>query len=248
MAFAAQYTLADARAEVQTRLGFADQGTAVTRGVKRINSFIQQAVNELVFEADWTDMYQELSIPLIEGQDRYEFPDETQVGQIIAMQVQSEVGTRHPMQGGIQQQDWYPTPTDTTLRAAIGQPCRWRYVDREIQIIPAPTTTFTNLVITYIRRTPILRDDGDLLPFDSEAIIQRAVIHGKIHYQQPGLADSRQLHAIYLARVKTQQGPGRVFFVGGRKSFYITRDKRVPLGEPQHRGPWSSYSPDWQPW
>jgi hypothetical protein len=247
MAFAAQYTLADARAEVMTRLGFADQGTAVTRGVKRINSFIQQAVNELVLEVNWTDMVHELRIPLIEGQDRYEFPDETQVGQ-LSIQVEDINGLHHPMQGGIQQQDFLATPSDTTLRAAIGQPVRWRYVDREIQIIPAPTVSFVFLVVNYVRRTPILRDDADMLPFDSEAIIQRAVIHAKIHYQQPGIGESRQMHAMYLARVVAQQGPGRVFFIGGRKSFYITRDKRVPLGEPQHRGPWSSYSPDWTPW
>lgn len=247
MAFAAQYTLADARAEVMTRLGFADQGTAVTRGVKRINSFIQQATNELALEVGWTDTMFELFLPLITGQDRYEFPDETTIGN-FTMEVVDKNGRRYPMAGGIQVQDWPGDSTDPELLAKIGLPTRWRVVDREIQIIPAPTDVFTKLALFYQRRVPIYRDDGDLLPFDSEAIIQRAVILGKVHYQQPGVQEARQMHAVYVARIVAKQGPGRVFNVGGRQSHYL-RVQKVPLGgQNGNIGPGVEYSDGWNPW
>jgi hypothetical protein len=248
MALASQYTLADARAEVMTRLGFADQGTAVTRGVKRINSFIQQATNELAVEVGWTDSRFELFIPLITGQDRYEFPDETKIGD-FTLEVVDKNGRRYSMAGGIQTQDWLGDSTDPELLAKIGQPVRWRVVDREIQIIPAPTDVFTRLAVFYSLRVPIYRDDGDLLPFDSEVIIQRAVILGKVHYQQPGVQEAMMMHVRYTARIIAKQGPGRVFNVGGRQSHYM-RVQRVPLsgGNAGNVGPNVEYSDGWNPW
>ncbi len=251
MALVLENTLGDARIEVLTRLGFAEQGTAVLRNVNLVDSFIRKAARSLVHEADWAIMYRELEIPLIEGQDRYDFPDETETGQMDQIWCVDNNGKPWPMTSGIRWQDLEGDPADdTTFRVKTGQPERLRIINSEIQIYPAPTDTFSHIQVSYVKRMPKLLEDIEILPFDSELIIQQAVIYGKVHYGMPGVREDERDKTKYLMHVKKQQRVGRVFTAGGRKSHFVTRPKETRgfrfRGNDIGRN--AAWNPNWNPW
>jgi hypothetical protein len=245
-----QITVATAVTDVLERSGFAGQGTSALTAQPRVRAFLRQAAKELVNDAAWTELVGQLRIPLVEGQDRYEFPEESYLGGIIALTCELENGVQYPLTGGIRQQDWMPTPDpETTYRVAVGQPDRWRIVDKEIEILPAPTATYINLVCYYRRALGPLTDPDELLPFEAELLIQRATILTMRFYQKPGSSDLERDFTKYKARRIAAQSVGRVFNVGGRKSHYVTRDKRVPRGGAYGvTGRNASYGPTWNPW
>lgn len=251
MALTPELTVGDAIKEIAVRLGFADQGTARTRAETRIQSFIRQAVAELAVEVEWADNSFEIEIPLIVGQDRYEYPEEANNGQLSALYLGFARGTRIPLDGGIRPQEFWGKPNDDTYRVPIGVPERWRIVDREIQIRPAPSEidSAPNLIATVQRKMGPLTELTEVLPYDSELIMQRCVVLGRRHYQLPGLEDATRDYTKYLERVKNKQRAGTVFFVGGSKSHFVTRDKRVFVDtykrETGQNAPWSD---NWNPW
>jgi hypothetical protein len=239
----------DAITDVLQRAGFTSQGTATLTAQPRARTYLRQAMRELVGEATWDDLKADVRIPLTEGQDRYEYPEETYVGGILEVSVEDDRGRFWPIDGGIRRHDRMPTPQDTTHRVATGRPNRWRVVDKEIEVLPAPTAQYVNLVITFKRKLPSLNDGEDFLPFEPELLIQRATILMKLHYQKPGGSDDERSYRRYLLQRKRAQGEGRVFNVGGRKSHYVTRDKRVPRsGAYGEVGRGVSFTDGWNPW
>lgn len=247
-----QMTVNDAIKKIAVRLGFADQGTARSRAETRIQGFIEQAIHELAREVVWDDNVFEVRIPLITGQDRYEFPEESKAGELVRIEVEDTRSTRYELEGGIRTQEFAGKPEDDTYRVPVGDPLYWRIIDREIQIMPAPIDAerIPNLVMTLKRSVPLVIETGTLLPFDSELIIQRCVVLGRRHFQLPGQDDAEADYAAYLARVKAAQGAPATFYVGGNKSHYVTRDKRVyenPL-QRRDRGQNAPYTPNWTPW
>jgi hypothetical protein len=241
-------SLAGARTSVLTRCGFADQGTAAVRAVKRIDEFIREAMRELVHEADWVQMRKELRIELIEGQDRYDYPPEATTGQLLSITVEDEQERQHEITAGLRSYDLDGKPGDTSLTVKIGQPSRYRFIDGEIQLYPAPTARFINLVVFYIAKLPDLVDDNELLPFDGELIIRKATIKARRHFKQDVVPEELAEFERYLMRVKRQQNEARVFNVGGRQSHFLTRSKRVPRDQREIVGRNAPWSDDWNPW
>lgn len=246
-----QTTVADAIKEIAIRLGFADQGTARTRSETRILSFIRQAIQELSVEVQWADNVFEIRIPLINGQDRYEYPEEAANGQVSAVFIEQARGQRYALEGGIRTQDFDSIPdNDSGYTVPVGRPNVWRVIDREIQIRPAPVdiTDTVSLVFTIQMIVPSVVELETTLPFDSELIYQRCVVLGRRHFQLPGQTDAERDFAQYLMRVKGKQGAARQFFVGGRKSFYVTRNKEVRPNRGNDTGQNAPYTPNWTPW
>lgn len=243
-------TVDDAITDVLQRTGFTAQGTATLTAQPRARTYLRQAMRELVNEATWDDLKADVRIPLVEGQDRYEFPEETYVGGIIEVAIEDDTGQHWPIDAGIRRHDRMPTPdADSTYRVATGRPDRWQIVDKEIELLPAPTAQYVNLVVKHKRKLPSLNDGADFLPFEPELLIQRAVVLMKQHYQKPGVSDDDRAFRRYLLQRKRAQGEGRVFNVGGRKSHYVGRDKRVPRsGSRDSVGRNSTYAPGWNPW
>lgn len=250
MALPVQLTLDEARIEVLQRLGFAQQGTAVLRNHNLIDSFIRQSMNQLAHEANWSDLYKELQIPLVDGQGRYEFPDEASIGQIDTIWVLDINNRAYQLAGGTQWQDFSGEGSQDSQYAEVtGEPRKWQIINRELRIYPAPNTdTYTNLNIRYVSRLPRLIEDSEYLPFDSELIVQQAVILGKRHYGMPGVSEAMGDLARYLDRVKTAQRESRVFNVGGSKSHFVTRAKEPDGMQRKSYGPNSTYSDGWNPW
>jgi hypothetical protein len=250
MALTQEMSLGEARIEVLGRLGFTEQGTAVLRNVNLVDSWIRKGMRKLVHKAEWSSMFLELQIPLIVGQDRYDFPDETAIGQIQAFWVHDTNNRPWPMSGGLRWQDLEGDPSDETLRVKTGQPERWGIIDREIRIYPGPTETWTLLNMQYVARLPKLIEDTESLPFDSELIIRQAVLYGMVHYGMPGISEEKQDFNDYLTDIRKQQREGRVFTVGGRKSHFVTRPKETNgfRYRGNFRGRNAPYTPGWNPW
>lgn len=245
-------TLGEATDDVLEALGFADLGTARTRALRRVERFIRQAVAEIAPEAEWDGLRAELRIPLVQGQARYEFPEEVNVGDLGVPLVLRQDGSTYELTGGLRPQDRGDVGPDQTYGVPTGAPDRFRFIDGEIELYPAPNpiTAFTHLLFVYKKALPPLRDPDEQLPFEPELIIQRATWLGRVHYQKPGVDDIEKSFLKLLARLKAKQGPMRTFFVGGRKSHWITADKRVPRdgGDTPSVGTGAPAGPDWHPW
>jgi hypothetical protein len=250
MALGSRINVAAATKKIAVRLGFADQGTARTRADARIMEFISQSINELALE-HWADNTYEVRIPLIVGQDRYEYPEEANNGDVIGVECELQFGQRYALNGGIRRQDVGPRPSDGSYRVQTGDPEDWRIIDGEVQIRPAPIdiTRVPTLVVTLSLKIPETLEPGTLLPFDSELIIQRCTVLGRRHYQLPGLTDAETEYAAYITRVKARQGAAQTFFVGGNKSHFVTRNKEVRKNPfTRNVGNGAPYTPNWNPW
>lgn len=251
MPLVSSMTVGDAIKEIAVRLGFTDQGTARSRAESRIQSFISQTISELAVECTWTDNLFEIRIPLVNGLDRYEYPEEASNGSVISFQIEWERGQRYDLEGGIRTQEFYARPNDDSYTVPTGDPVYVRVIDREIQLRPAPidVTRTVNLLITLQYAVPKVIEPGTLLPFDHELILQRCTVLGRRHFQLPGLEAAEKDYQIYLARVKARQGVSQTFFVGGMKSHFVTRDKHVrqnPLNRQLGNG--APFTPNWTPW
>jgi hypothetical protein len=250
MAMPVQLSQGEARTEVLLRLGFAQQGTAVLRNVNLVDAWIRQAMNQLAPEADWSDLYKELQIPLIDGQDTYEFPDETDIGSVDTVWITDTSGRMYQTQGGTQWQDFGGEGgQDEQYRIRTGRPQKWQILNREIRLYPAPlVATYPTLTMRYISRLPRLMEDGELLPFDSELIVQQAVVLGKRHYKHADIGQAMGDLARYLDRVKTKQRAPRTFTIGGRKSHFVTRPKEPNTIVSDSVGPDATFTDGWTPW
>lgn len=250
MPLAQRITIADAVKDVLERSGFAEQGTAVLSAGARVRAFLRQAAREFYGKADWSELFKELVLPLTPGQDRYEFPDETVLGGLQLLEVLDTNDRRYPLDWAIRTHDFMPTPDESTgLRVAIGQPDRVRIIDRELQVLPAPNDNFPKIIATYKASLGPMQDEKEDMPYESELLIQRAVVLTKTHYQKPGVQQATVDFERYLKdRVAAQRGR-RVFNVGGRKSHYVTRDKRVPRkGAYGSTGDGAAFGDTWNPW
>lgn len=251
MGLAPTMTMGDARDDLLERLGFADLGSARTRAVGRCEAFIRQAVNELVYEVEWTALKFRMRLPLVAGQTRYEFPEEVQPNSLGTPLIERIDGSTYPLNGGIRPQDWGDAVVDPDLGVGTGSPDRYRFVDGEIDIYPAvkDLNSYTNIVIDAKRAVPAMRDPADRLPFDPEVIIQRALVLGRTHYQKPGVDDAKADFKELLRKARAQQGVPQIITVGGRKSHYV-RTQPVPRtgGDNPSIGNHAPASPDWHPW
>lgn len=265
MALPLEMTLGEARAELQARLGFSTQGSATLRNQELLTSFLRKASRRLLYAADWSSLRRDLDISLEVGQDRYDFPDETEVGQIVQMAAINSRRELFPMEGGVDPQDIRGRPgrlerqggdivvvrtDDETYPQVRGQPERWRIVDGEIEIYPAASDEWFFLRVGYIRRPPPLVDDGEVLPFDSEAILQQAELFGRVHYGRPGVGVLRQELASYIAAVRRQQREPSSIHIGGKwQPAVVTRQEGVWQRPHYPRtGRDSVFYDGWRPW
>jgi hypothetical protein len=245
MAAPQEQTLAEVRAEVLARLGFARAGSATVRNADLINSFIRQAVRTLALEVNWQSLFKELELVLVEGQTRYEFPDEASIGGIEYMVVIDASNRRWVMESGIRPQE---VPTVSPGATPMGDiPRLWRTINNEIEIQPSPSADALKLLVGYVAQVPQLVDDSEVMPFDSEAIIQKAVLLGRVHYDRPGVSEGAREFERYLARVKARQNEARDIANGGAMSALIRPVAMQRLGS-SNVGRDAVWSDSWRPW
>jgi len=184
-------TLAEIRRSVLVRLGIVDEA-------------IRRAHKAHYYTVEWQALRRREEFALSEGVHSYDFPDETQVGQIGALYVQDADGRRPSM--------LLPGTTATgrdTLRESNGTPAFYEFIDEQIDIYPAPDESYTTLVIEYQLREPSLVADEDRVILDSELITAQAVVYMRMHLALPGATEEQSLVAERIRQLKAQQASGR---------------------------------------
>lgn len=213
-----QKTLSEARAEVLNRVGMGAQGDQTNPAHPLIDSFIRQAQRDVYFEADWIEIHRYTDVPLIALQSEYDWPDDTEPGQIIRMSVLNDDNREEQLVGGIRPQDRsrQRNLTDGGLPALFG------FQDGIIELLPFPSIDWVTLKIEYIASPSDLINDTDRLSFDSELIIRMAVVFTKDHYGMDNSKDEARLIK-YINHIRSQQSDGGGFQLGGSQSRYVRR-------------------------
>jgi len=213
-----QITLSEARAEVLNRVGMGAQGDQTQPAHPLVDSFIRQAQRDVYFEADWIEIRKFTDIPLIALQADYDWPDDTEPGQIIRMTVLNDDNREETLVGGIR-------PVDRSRVRNLtdgGLPALFGLHDGIIELLPFPSVDWVTLKIEYLAKPSRLINDVDRLSFDSELIIRMAVVFTKDHYGMDNVKDEARL-VRYIDHIRAQQSDGGGFQLGGSQSHYVRR-------------------------
>ena len=216
-----ELTLAEARTEVLNRLGMGTQAGTTMGAHPLIDSFLNSSQRQLVFEADWVGLRRHTEIQLQDLQGTYDWPDEVEPGQIVHLVAIDTGGHEEPLQGGIRSVD-----RERRRNATEGtRPKLYDYHDGVIELLPLPNAVWTHLRVEYVATANRLVDHTDRLAFDSEAILQMAVILAKSHFGHSvtEIDRSERMFREYVKRIRAQQSNKGGFQFGGNQSRYQSR-------------------------
>ena len=246
MAFALPLTLLEARRSVAIRLNFGPQADAAEPMRELLNEFVRRAARELLLEADWVELRVHLAFDTVEAQHAYDFPDNLDLGRVEDIYVTDLNGREYALSAGVRdyernQWEGQGDPEKASL------PLRYEVINQDFMVYPAPSTDYPQLHFRgYLTPRPP-KDDGDRIPVDHEALIQKATAIGKKHF---GSADARQADmdlALYLNRLRPTESDGSGFRVGGRLSTkFKPSTRRTGSGGSQRWGQdgwWDGWTP-----
>ncbi len=198
MALELEYTLEEARLEVIARMGFPVQGGLSAAMYPFIDSFIRQAQATLYEEVDWVKLWKDEEIELIEQQDAYDWPDDCRYGQENSVFATDSNGKITKLSPGLKAWEISEDKTPTT-------PQRYFFKERMLYIYPIPDVTrWKTLTIRYIATASPLREDGDRLSMNSQAVILKSLILAKIHYGQAGVPELERDLVRFMVRIRAQ--------------------------------------------
>jgi len=246
MTLSVELTLSEARTDVLNRLGMGAQTSTNSTAHPLIDSFINSAQRQLYFEADWVSLRKYLTIDLIEDQADYDWPDDVEPGQITATIAINDDNKESVLVAGIRSADRHRTRNETEGR----EPRLYEYHDGIIELMPFPSAEWVSLRVEYVASLTPLVSNEDRLSFDSEAILQLAVILAKSHFGHSVTEIDRaeRLFREYTKRIRAQQSSKSGFQFGGSQSRYVTRGSQRDRMSRRHRTRRGPYFHGESPW
>ncbi len=210
-------TLGELRQELRVRLGFGATGTSQGANNDLLNSFLQNAQNEVYWLQDWKKLHTFVDKTVGVGQNQIDYPT-IAAGDSATLNPDRLVPTGKsptplwvldadrwiPMHQGINEDMW------DTMDQQDTYPSRYELLD---QILLWPRSDSVRTIrIWGIKALERFTQDGDRATVDDSLIALHALAHGKAHY---GRADA----PVYMAqwdRLKAkilgaQTGSNRVF-------------------------------------
>lgn len=226
MALPLEDTLETARQKVLLRCGMAQQGSHNANLQPVIDEFIRAAHHMFFHEVEWQALRSRKEITLIDGQQEYDFPDESDIGLLTDLYVVDNDDSPY----GLEQS---PTPSSRwNWSDTASRPVWYEILDQAIRIYPKPDITeYPTLVISYLARESTLSEDTDRLQVDSDLVVQQATVDAKLHLHLPGTKQLQDQVAYLLRSIKAQHASGVVINLAGypRRALYGSRY------EPPHR-------------
>ncbi len=172
-------TLEEVRRKVLLRCGMTNQAQHNANSQAVVDEFIRAAHREYYFKADWQAGRKRLSIAVTQGVATYDWPDETEPGQIHDVYVVNDDDAPF----GI---DPAPDRWERWWRDKDGRPRFYELVDGGITLYPTPDENYPELIIGYMEREPDLVADSERMLVDSEVVVQLATGFMMEHWQLPG--------------------------------------------------------------
>lgn len=246
MALSLTPTLVDTRQEVLTRAGYATSGNKAAAVAGLVDSLIRASHRELFVRMNWTMNQVRVSLPLITGEQRYDWPDDAEPGDIRTITVVHTNGAEYIVGMGLRTHERDSSRTDGVV--SEGRPVLATYVDKIIEFWPAPSADYVSATIDYSVGQPALVDDGERLVVDGEACIQLAVMKFKRHLGIEVPREDVATFERYLNDLSVRQSTGEGFQLGGHQSMRTAVQRVNRVAQSRFLGNGQPFSTDWNPW
>lgn len=213
-------TLVDVRKAVAIRCNFGNQPQRVKQVQPVLDEYIQESHAFLAGLCDWTVGLRFASIPLVDGEQEYDFPDDCLPGNIDQITVVDTNGFEHELQFGMR-----PQERNSAVITAKSQPLRIEIFNGVMKLWPPPdVSSWPSMQIRY--RATALRPmkDTDTIVVDMETLVKFAAHKVRKHFGMPELESPQELDE-YLKIMVAQQSDGEVFGFIGMQSFKNRRPK-----------------------
>lgn len=239
MALPAPRSLTDVRREVAVGCNLGAQPQRTKQYQPVIDRLIRECHAYLCRLTEWDIAANRMvEIPLVNGVNTYDFPDDCPPAYIDTMVVvNATTGEEQEMESGMRANE------RNTAKNANGQPLRWELLNGSMVIYPSPDTASWNKIrIYYHVKEVALNDDEDLIACDFDLLVKYAVRKVRASLGMPMLESDQEMQD-YIDSAVASQGDGEIFHFGGKKSIKLEdrRHNRISRGLSQPNGA------DWQP-
>ena len=203
-------TLDNLRTELQTRLGFAASGSVSFRNKPIIESFINQAYEEVYRQYADYKLVTENVIPIGLGQEYVDLPADVDVTRRLEvhLRIPGEYNDRTLTRGlpeNLRENTAYPphghvvTPNYNAINYPNWYTNNYDIEDGKIRLFPVPDQDNWYLRLNYIKALQELTQGTDTIDLDYQSVFLLSLANAKAHYnQQDATAIGRQ----YEARIK----------------------------------------------
>lgn len=236
MALPVELTLDEARQEVLLGIGVSNKPSEVPNLLPQIDFRIRQAQTLIYNDADWVPLDLSVQIPITEGQDVYDWPDDAapgKVDRVIAARTDTDPIRVHTLTPGI-------IPEMRNFVSSNGNPTHYTYQDRVIKIFPIPDEKWGFLQLDYIQRLEPLVNANDRLSIDSTAVVLKAIILQKVQQRQSGVPELAADLIKYIKQLQRNNGTKEPFDMRLRRP--VVSAGRLGIGRN------AAYTENWVPW
>lgn len=191
MALPLKKTLGQLRARLQTRLGFGQSGQAGIVNSPIMDSFLQDAQDQLYMVCDWRDLCAFEERLTGTEQQFYDYPADCNVERINSIAIWN---------GG----EWQQLVEGISLAERSVELSSWplKYYRRDqFELWPVPNTQY-RMRIDYVRTLGDFTDSNDRCSLPDPEVFLLALANAKAHYRQPDADRYQQQADALLARLR----------------------------------------------
>lgn len=236
MALSQQATLAELTSELLTLIGQGGLGVANAQLSSRAEAAIRRAQQIVNIEAAWTINRKRAAIALLAGETEYEWPDDTQPGDILRVSAVRDANDKYEwdLEAGISSADrtsWNYGGFSTLQDV----PFKYDFHDGVIEVGPASAGDVT-IYMLYTLGANRMVDPSDRPSCDAEAVLRKAecVLRNDLggEYRE-AVAQCEREYERYLGLIKPKQGNGATMVPGAEWAFE-DMSRRSRLTEQRH--------------
>lgn len=222
MALALKRTVAEMRAEILRRCGYASQGSPSTLQRALVRDWLQEAQEIVTYEfRDFGELKSVADFTTVTGQTLYDWPDGVDpMRRIVVSVLYSNVWM--PVLLGIERDD------DSHVEDAASFPQRYD-LGAQLELWPEPDGAYT-VRIEHYQTAGRLEQDDDRAAVPDRLVTLLALYKAKLHYRQPDAAEAKQSYDALLSRMKAGNAVGRRFIRAPRR---VGSNEPPPLPRPQ---------------
>ena len=234
MAMPIRPTLRELRESVLLRIGMSPDGGAAARAAAQVDERIREAQEYIHLNLDFTHLWTRRAVPLTVGVTDYDWPDDVEVGDLRRVVAARNDGYEIELASGLNTYErnsaYWNGSTSAAPQDTWNAPQLWTIENQIIKIAPAPDEYWTQLIFeAFIAPTPLVSDE-DRCAVNGEALKKLAEALLKTHFGMPGAQEAKQAFNDFIEDLRTKQGDGEGFQLGGRQSARLAPDRRNRLG------------------